>query len=125
MTLPYPWHAAHGRLVITCPIIERVTCCVSPRPLQIPQVLGFEPVAHPEPEHFSHVAAVSKFNSRSVPKHASAKSRSTRISASCPARIRARGPRFEPPPPKKASMMSPKPKFCPPPNCENGSPPMS
>ncbi|CAB4760169.1 unannotated protein [freshwater metagenome] len=64
--------------------------------------------AHPVASHFSQATALSKVMSRSVPNAASYKSTSTRISASCPARTRGRGPRL-PPPPKNASMMSPKP----------------
>ena len=113
ITEPYPWQLAHGRLVITCPRNERVTCCVSPRPLQISHRLGALPSRQPEPSHLLHRTALSTLISRSVPKHAWCKSTSMRISASCPARIRGRGPRV-PPPPKNASMTSPKPNPAPP-----------
>ena len=95
---------------MTWPRIERATCCVSPRPLQIAQVLGLLLFAHPVPLHLVQATAVSIFKSRSQPKVASIKSTSTLINASWPARVLGLGPRC-PPPPKKASMMSPKPKL--------------
>ena len=115
ITLPYPEHGPHGRDVITWPITERTTCCVSPRPLQTLHTVGWPPSIQPLPVHFGHTTALSTLMSRSVPKQASCRSTSMRISESCPARIRGRGPR-DPPPPKNASMMSlkPPPKFAPP-----------
>ncbi|CAB5061927.1 unannotated protein [freshwater metagenome] len=79
---PNPWQLAHGLLVITCPKIDLATCCVSPLPLQISQVLGRELLAQPLPPHLLHATAVSTFNSRSHPKVASLKLTSTFINAS-------------------------------------------
>ena len=109
ITEPKPWQLAQGRLVITCPNIDRATCCVSPRPLQISQVRGRELLAQPLPPHLAQTTAVSTFRSRSHPKVASLRSTSTLINASCPGLVRGLGPRCCPPP-KNASMMSPKPK---------------
>ena len=110
MIVPKPRQAAHGRMVRISPRNERCTCTVSPRPPQVSQVFGLVPGAAPSPWQVVHSTAVSTLSSWVVPNAASARSTSSRISASWPRRLRGRGPRpdWAPPawPPKKASMMS-------------------
>ena len=89
----------------------------------------------PPPEQSEHSTAVSTGSSRVTPVAHSSRVSDMRISASAPGCTRLRGPRPRPPtpplPPKKASMMSPKPKalngsppaLCPP--LPSGSPPRS
>jgi hypothetical protein len=108
MTWPVPEQVGQGRLAITWPRNERCTLCTSPRPLQVEQVVGWVPGAVPAPVQESHRTAVSTVMSVVVPKTVSARSSSTRMSASPPSRTRLRGPRAVAPP-KKASMMSPRP----------------
>ena len=93
------------------------------------------PGAQPWPEQSEHSTAVSTGSSRVTPVAHSSNVSVMRMSASAPGCTRLRGPRVRPPtpplPPKKASMMSPKPNalkgsppaLCPP--LPSGSPPRS
>ena len=85
MIVPKPRQAAHGRMVRISPRNDRCTCTVSPRPPQVSQVFGLVPGAAPSPWQVVHSTAVSTLSSRVVPNAASARSTSSRISASWPA----------------------------------------
>lgn len=130
-TVPKPWHCGQGREVMTWPRKDRVTWDTSPRPRHMSQVCAAVPGAAPSPLQVPQVTAVSTWMSLVVPKAASSRSISSRIIASCPRRVRERGPRCCDCP-KKASMMSlkfpkpwPKPAPAPPPAADSGSPPRS
>src|SRR4051812_10721238 len=134
MTWPVPAQVGQVREETTWPRNERCTLCTSPRPPQVVQVAGWVPGAVPAPLHAVHRTAVSTVISLVVPKTVSSRSSSTRMSASPPSRTRLRGPRVAVPPPKKASMMSPRPPNpapnglpapAPPAPLSNGSPPRS
>ena len=73
------------------------------------QVSVVLPGAVPDASQASQRTAVSTVRSRVLPKTASASVTWIRMSASWPRRARVRGPRWAPPP-KNASMMSPKSK---------------
>ena len=64
MTVPKPWHAAHGREVMTWPRKLRVTCWTSPRPRQTSQVRGEVPGRVPAPLQVGQATAVSTWRSR-------------------------------------------------------------
>ena len=93
MISPYPRQALHGRSVRISPRNERCTCCTSPRPWQVSQVIGRDPSAAPLPWQTVHSTAVSTLSSRVTPNAASASSISSRTRASWPRRVRGRGPR--------------------------------
>ena len=130
---PSPEQRGQVRVVMTWPRKDRCTCCTSPRPRQVSQVIGYVPEAVPAPVHVPHTTAVSSVSSRSAPNAVSASSHSRRSSASAPWRARLRGPRWLPlVPPKNASMMSPSPPKpcakglpCEPGPLDSGSPPRS
>ena len=131
MTWPVPPQVGQLRLDTTWPRNPRCTLCTSPRPEQVVQVVGWVPGAVPAPVQVVHRTAVSTASSLVVPKTLSSSSSSIGMSASRPARVRLRGPRVAVPP-KKASMMSPRPPNPavpkpppPPPPVSNGSPPRS
>ncbi|CAB4703893.1 unannotated protein [freshwater metagenome] len=127
IVLPNPWQVGQGRDVMTCPRKDRCTCWTSPRPLHITQGTASLFEAVPLPPQVAQPAAVSTVMSRVSPKTAAESVIWIRIIASWPRRARVRGPRCPPPPPKNASMMSPKSKpwEFPPPLLLSGSPPRS
>jgi hypothetical protein len=108
MTWPMPPQVGQLRLVTIRPSRPFCTLCTSPRPPQVEQVAGCVPGAVPAPVQVSHTIAVSTVMSLVTPKTVSSRSSSIGIIASRPARTRLRGPR-DVAPPKKASMMSPRP----------------
>ena len=86
MTVPKPWQALHGRVVITWPRNERCTCWTSPRPLQTSQVRRAGARLGAAPWQVPQATAVSMVSSCSAPNTASARSMSRRTRASWPRR---------------------------------------
>ena len=117
MIEPVPEQRGQARVVITWPRKLRCTCCTSPAPRQVSHTVACVPGAVPSPVQVPQTTAVSRLSSRLVPNTVSDRSHSMRIKASAPWRTRLRGPRPVPPP-KNASMMSPRP----PKPWENGLP---
>ena len=82
MIVPNPRQAAHGRRVRISPRNDRCTWATSPAPRHVSHGTGCEPAAVPSPWQVVHTTAVSTLSSRATPNAASARSISSRISAS-------------------------------------------